>query len=131
MSAVDLLASAAAWIAENETFLSGLAAIVAVAGVVLTPIGLALQRRHAENTAPEPAPGPAEAPTRSAAPGSHRPSIAVLPFTKVPPQRGPAKGDDWACGPLLGRAWGFQGERNLAHGFLGEWEPIPCLEPPP
>jgi TolB-like protein/Flp pilus assembly protein TadD len=76
-----------AWIAANETVLSGLAAIVAVAGMVLTPLGIAMRRRwdaRADPVPPAPAPAPPAAPV---APASDRPSIAVLPFLNLSEDR--------------------------------------------
>jgi pimeloyl-ACP methyl ester carboxylesterase len=62
---MDSLVGIGVWITENESLLSGLAALVAVSGVILAPIGLWLQRRVPtrridEPTGPvEPPPGPA------------------------------------------------------------------------
>ena len=87
MSAVEGIAGIAAWIAENETFLSGLAAIVAVAGVVLTPVALALRQRAGARSQPSEARAEPASAAPAAAPASDRPSIAVLPFLNLSDDR--------------------------------------------
>ena len=73
-----------AWIATNESLLSGIAALVAVAGVVLTPIGFALRRRQRGEGGDAPASSSStEAPRAAQAPSGDRPSLAVLPFTNL------------------------------------------------
>jgi TolB-like protein len=103
---VDALEVIAAWITENEQLLSGLAAIVAVVGVVLTPIGLAMRRRRSEAVLPplreaaalgadaspspaksEVASSPAPSTSRPRAAASGRPSLAVLPFLNLSEDR--------------------------------------------
>jgi TolB-like protein/cytochrome c-type biogenesis protein CcmH/NrfG len=79
--AVDFLSGIVRWIASNETFLSGLAAIVAVAGVVFTPMALAFRQRRRSASSPPPPASPPVAP--SAAEISDRPSLAVLPFLNL------------------------------------------------
>lgn len=93
---MDALEAVAAWITENEQLLSGLAAIVAVAGVILAPIGLAMRRRRSEAAAPAPTPARSDPPSEVAALGppdgarprpSTRPSLAVLPFLNLSEDR--------------------------------------------
>jgi TolB-like protein len=79
---MEVFARIAAWISANETLLSGIAAIVAVAGMVLTPLGIALRRRREARAHPVP---PAPAPQTAAA--SDRPSLAVLPFLNLSEDR--------------------------------------------
>jgi TolB-like protein/Tfp pilus assembly protein PilF len=92
---VESLARIGAWISENEALLSGIAAMIVVAGVVFSPIGLGIRRmlgrsRDVESApsadptlrtspvAAPPTPGPREPSTPT-----DRPSIAVLPFTNM------------------------------------------------
>jgi TolB-like protein/tetratricopeptide (TPR) repeat protein len=42
--AVEMLADIGAWISQNEALLSGIAAMIVVAGVILTPLGAGLRR---------------------------------------------------------------------------------------
>lgn len=83
---MDLLSRIAGWIAEKETLLSGLAALFAVAGAVLTPLLLVLRQRRREARA-SPAVMPVAAPESDNAPAvgpiSDRPSLAVLPFLNL------------------------------------------------
>lgn len=101
MSVLDLPSSALAWIAAQESALSGIAAAIVIIGVLFTPIGRALRarrRRSADGRAAERAPdatSPAPGATGSLAPGADpvahpvpppvndRPSIAVLPFQNL------------------------------------------------
>jgi TolB-like protein/tetratricopeptide (TPR) repeat protein len=83
------------WITANESFLSGMAALVALAGLVLSPLGMALRRmlaskRRAARAAAGPAldpamPQPVAAPAvpAIAAAGSGEPVLAVLPFDNL------------------------------------------------
>ncbi len=82
---MDFLAGVAAWIAENDRLLSGLAAIVAVAGVLLAPLGLGMRRRREERATKPPPPVATSASPRTAP--SDRPSIAVLPFVNLSEDR--------------------------------------------
>ncbi len=82
---MDSLADVTGWISENEALLSGIAAMIVVAGVVFTPLGVGLRRvlglRREQMTAP--AANPPATPARHAVPGSRMPSIAVLPFANM------------------------------------------------
>ena len=80
---MDLLSQIATWIADKETFLSGLAAIVAVAGAVLTPVVLVLRQRSRQGTPHGSAAEPATVGAPSSGPASDRPSLAVLPFLNL------------------------------------------------
>jgi len=93
---MESLAHIATWISSNEALLSGIAAMIVVAGVVFSPIGLGIRRllgpsRDVENASehPEPArkPSPAAAPPNAATSEqsvpTDRPSIAVLPFMNM------------------------------------------------
>ena len=83
------------WITANESFLSGMAALVALAGLVLSPIGMAVRRmlvrnrtnaradaeRALEPALPEQMAAPA---ARAIAPaGTNEPILAVLPFDNL------------------------------------------------
>jgi adenylate cyclase len=88
------------WISENEALLSGLAAMIVVASVVFSPVGLGVRRLLAPSGKDEDTPTiidddtsitPTSAPTSTPAAeqatdssvNSGRPSIAVLPFTNM------------------------------------------------
>lgn len=83
------------WIAANESFLSGTAALVALGGLVLSPIGMAVRRmlvrdstkaRADAEPAPDPAlPRPMTAPAagEAALAGTNEPVLAVLPFDNL------------------------------------------------
>jgi adenylate cyclase len=82
---MELISALTGWISGNETLLSGMAALIVVAGVVLTGLSMGWQRvlgwRKREPR--ERTPG---APARAAAPapsGGDKPSLAVLPFTNL------------------------------------------------
>jgi TolB-like protein len=82
---VNALADIGAWIAENEATLSGLAAIIVVAGVVFTPVGSVLRRFLAAPAAASARPAPTSRSGAAASPDSDGresgpPSIAVLPL---------------------------------------------------
>jgi TolB-like protein len=82
---MEWFSGVADWISGHETLLSGIAALIVVAGVVLTGLSRGWQRvlgpreRDSEESAPEPIAAPA--PPVSAASG--KPSLAVLPFTNL------------------------------------------------
>lgn len=93
---MESLSQIGSWISENEALLSGIAALIVVAGVVFSPIGIGLRRllRQPQDASPTPAPseldsdaGESDDPTSSTAAGStapsDRPSIAVLPFMNM------------------------------------------------
>jgi len=93
---VDFLSNIGTWISQNEALLSGIAAMIVVAGVVFTPLGAGLRRILAQETGMTPGatPQPSEAsppPSESdpsATPSipttpSDRPSIAVLPLLNM------------------------------------------------
>jgi TolB-like protein len=93
---MESLSHIGAWISENEALLSGIAAMIVVAGVVFSPVGLGIRRLIGQSDdirrAPSPPEGPAEdgyLPTQPRAESSEgtaptdRPSIAVLPFTNM------------------------------------------------
>jgi TolB-like protein len=92
MASVDDLRQ---WITANETFLSGTAALVALAGLVLSPIGMALRRMIVSRKANALVDaGLAPSPDKSgqvAAPavganglaGTNEPVVAVLPFDNL------------------------------------------------
>ncbi len=91
---MEWIDAAIAWVSENESALSGIAALIVVAGVIFTPLGAGLRRllssRSAEPDLPqEAAPEEARAPRSGksqatpTAPFSDRPSIAVLPFENL------------------------------------------------
>jgi adenylate cyclase len=100
---MDFFSDAMTWISENEAALSGLAAMIVVAGVIFTPVGVGLRRMFSgrADSDPSPASSPAtravepplpETEVRSeiAAPDvaataatADRPSIAVLPFDNM------------------------------------------------
>lgn len=71
------------WIANNESFLSGVVALVVLAGVVLSPVGSLFARLRARRAAQEPVPaGPALAEAcADDAPGD--PLLAVLAFDNL------------------------------------------------
>jgi len=83
------------WITANESFLSGMAALVALAGLVLSPIGLAFRRmlvRKRTNARADAAPAPDPAMSRQmtgpaaraiTAAGANEPILAVLPFDNL------------------------------------------------
>jgi adenylate cyclase len=93
---MDFLEGLGAWISANESLLSGIAAIIVVGGVILSPLGFGVRRFLAgggsdhgpaipepepkSEPLPEPAP-PAARPESS--PSSEKPSIAVLPFDNM------------------------------------------------
>jgi TolB-like protein/Flp pilus assembly protein TadD len=93
---VDSLSEIGGWISENEALLSGLAAMIVVAGVVFSPIGIGIRRLLRSSKGAELAPAVTE-PSRVDAPAddtsvpnralpsapSDRPSIAVLPFMNM------------------------------------------------
>jgi len=85
LSCMDSVADVTGWISENEALLSGIAAMIVVAGVVFTPLGVGLRRvlglrseRKAATVSGPPAP-----PAPQAAPSAQTPSIAVLPFVNM------------------------------------------------
>lgn len=91
---MESLSQIGTWISENEALLSGIAAMIVVAGVVFSPIGLGVRRllRQSQNvngtsshpdrpTRISPAPASAEPPEDTAP--TDRPSIAVLPFLNM------------------------------------------------
>lgn len=83
---MDVLAHIASWIADKETFLSGLAALFAVAGAVLTPLVLVWRQRRREAEPPRAAElgaAPETVAASSTGPTSNRPSLAVLPFLNL------------------------------------------------
>ena len=95
------------WISGNEALLSGIAALIAIGGLVVSPIGGVLRRRavhRRKRSAAEPG-GEAKA-EGSAAPDATRPQrvVAVLPFDNVVadvPGYAAATGDRRDCtGPL-------------------------------
>jgi TolB-like protein/tetratricopeptide (TPR) repeat protein len=83
------------WITANESFLSGMAALVALAGLILSPIGMAVRRMVKRYRANAPAEAGLAlddvAPRQIAAPGSRAtalagttdPILAVLPFDNL------------------------------------------------
>jgi adenylate cyclase len=84
------------WISENEALLSGIAAMIVVAGVVFSPVGIGIRRLIGQSDDVHRAPSPPGRPTEdSYAPAQRRaesfddtaptdrPSIAVLPFTNM------------------------------------------------
>jgi len=72
---VTWLGQVADWIAAHETFLSGLAALVAVVTVVVTPIGLAVKRGRLGGEAASAS--PAYHQVRTASPRAARASLAA------------------------------------------------------
>ena len=87
---VDFLSGIGTWISQNEALLSGIAAMIVVAGVVFTPFGAGLRRylardagasSGAEPRPSESTPQPIESDTSTAP--SDRPSIAVLPLLNM------------------------------------------------
>jgi adenylate cyclase len=92
---VNWLTHLGGWITENESLLSGVAALIVVAGVVISPFGHGLRRFFGAGTAgaaePElPGSSAASEPERAADPDSEPsgatstgPSIAVLPFENM------------------------------------------------
>ena len=90
---MEFLSQAGNWISENEALLSGIAAMIVVAGVGLTPLGAGLRRllrgaRHAADMrdSSESRRGEGRASGSNAVQFSapnDRPSIAVLPFVNI------------------------------------------------
>ncbi len=88
---MDGLAEIGAWITANEALLSGIAALIVVAGVVFTPLGVGLRRIVGRASEPAPQPAASASPTEpvaSPAPApsavrADRPSIAVLPLAPL------------------------------------------------
>lgn len=87
---MDFLSGIGTWISQNEALLSGIAAMIVVAGVVFTPFGAGLRRylardagasSGAEPRPSESTPQPIESDTSTAP--SDRPSIAVLPLLNM------------------------------------------------
>lgn len=81
---MEALSQIGAWISANEALLSGIAAMIVVAGVIFTPLGAGLRRLlRAREDVPsgETAQPPAESPDDTAPEG--RASIAVLPFANM------------------------------------------------
>jgi adenylate cyclase len=82
---MDWFSGVADWISRHETLLSGMAALIVVAGVVLTGLSRGWQRvlgpreRGPDQRAPETIAAPAAA----APAASGKPSLAVLPFTNL------------------------------------------------
>lgn len=78
---METLGNLASWIAQNEALLSGIAASIVIAGVLMSPFGRGLRRLATRSPSPDVAPSPAP-PSSSPPPPmvSDRPSIAVLPF---------------------------------------------------
>jgi len=76
------------WVTGHEQLLSGLAAMVVIAGVVVSPLGHGLRAAFSRSRA-RLAPGPGGAPTQAPPPPvvTDRPSIAVLPFTNMSDDR--------------------------------------------
>jgi hypothetical protein len=80
---MEWLSRAVAWISENESALSGVAAMIVVAGVIFTPLRRLLGLRSSgTRVANTPQPGPAEG-GESSREHEARPSIAVLPFANL------------------------------------------------
>jgi len=82
---MDSVADVTSWISANEALLSGIAAMIVVAGVVFTPLGIGLRRvlglRSERKAAPASDPQSPDAPR--AATSARKPSIAVLPFANM------------------------------------------------
>ncbi len=99
---MDFLEGLGAWISTNESLLSGIAAIIVVGGVILSPLGFGVRRflagggsdhgpaipgpepRPEQEPKSEPVPEPApSSPRPESPPSSEKPSIAVLPFDNM------------------------------------------------
>jgi TolB-like protein len=85
---VTFLGEIGRWVSENESLLSGLAALVVLAGVTLSPIGVGVRRLFArgKGSPTDPAEAPtsateAAAPSQPADPGD--PLLAVLAFDNL------------------------------------------------
>ena len=93
---MEFLGQVGNWISENEALLSGIAAMIVVAGVVFTPFGAGLRRllsgaheaadvhessesRHGIEAREE----PSQSNSKQVSAPSDRPSIAVLPFLNI------------------------------------------------
>ena len=80
---MESLGEFARWIAENEALLSGLASLVVLVGLVLSPFGTGIRRLFAR-TEPKAPSGPStESETASRAPDSFDPVLAVLAFDNL------------------------------------------------
>ena len=90
------------WISENEALLSGLAALIVVAGVIFSPIGIGVRRvlgqsadaRERSDADPDVSGGPRAEPSSLAGAGANfppipeaHPSIAVLPLVNMSDDR--------------------------------------------
>ena len=72
------------WIAENESLFSGLASLILLAGVVLSPIGKGLLRMFSGKPEPSGSDGVATAPAAASAPAEgSEPLLAVLAFDNL------------------------------------------------
>ncbi|MBW2497407.1 MAG: tetratricopeptide repeat protein [Deltaproteobacteria bacterium] len=93
---MEFFAQVATWISANEALLSGIAAMIVVAGVIFSPIGLGIRRllgrseddqsasRAPESLAePSPTAVPQSVDSRASTVPTDRPSIAVLPFVNM------------------------------------------------
>jgi len=88
---VEHLAEIGRWITQNEQLLSGLAALVALAGLVLSPLGKGVRRLLARDKSPAAAArttsGPdesvAKSPPAAARAGATEPLLAVLAFDNL------------------------------------------------
>lgn len=90
---MELFAEMGRWIRENEALLSGIAALIVVAGVILSPLGLGLRRilgrvspagaQTGEQSSAVAAEHTAEPAARQADNLAAGPSIALLPFDNL------------------------------------------------
>jgi TolB-like protein len=82
---VEFFADIGVWISENEALLSGIAAMIVVAGVVFTPFGVGLRRflGSRSNGATGSAAAPPDQETGSPGQTTNKPSIAVLAFANM------------------------------------------------
>jgi TolB-like protein/Tfp pilus assembly protein PilF len=88
---VDYLSTLGTWISENEALLSGIAAMIVVAGVIFTPFGAGVRRilgqeGSSETSPPQPpSQNVSDSPVQPSVPAApaDRPSIAVLPLSNM------------------------------------------------
>jgi adenylate cyclase len=110
---MELISALTGWISGNETLLSGMAALIVLAGVVLTGLSMGWQRvlgwrkREPRERAPDaPAHAAAAAPS-----GGDKPSLAVLPFTNL---SGSSEQDFLADGMTEDLITGLSANRHLS-----------------
>ena len=89
---MESLSQIGQWITENEALLSGIAALIVVAGVVFSPVGLGLRRifeRSGDTTEGDPPPEVATDTTSNADPviPETHPSVAILPLANMSDDR--------------------------------------------